>query len=62
MQTAFFTGKDIDAMFSLFDPTGGGHISHDQYQNGEGCTARFGNEEVFACGIPYLYDVMIVIC
>lgn len=22
-------------MFSLFDPTGRGHISHEQYENGE---------------------------
>lgn len=34
-QTTFFTGEDIDAMFSLFDPTGRGHISHEQYDNGE---------------------------
>lgn len=34
-QTTFFTDEDIDAMFSLFDPTGRGHISHEQYENGE---------------------------
>ncbi|CAM9621023.1 unnamed protein product [Ectocarpus fasciculatus] len=31
--TTFFTDEDIDAMFSLFDPTGRGHISHEQYEN-----------------------------
>lgn len=35
LQTTFFTEEDIDAMFSLFDPTGRGHISHEQYDNGE---------------------------
>eukprot|EP00752_Nemacystus_decipiens_P004339 g3964.t1 len=33
MPTTFFTAEDIDAMFSLFDPTGRGHISHEQYDN-----------------------------
>lgn len=34
-QMTFFTEHDINAMFSLFDPTGRGHISGDQFQQGE---------------------------
>lgn len=31
----FFTMQDLDAMFSLFDPTDRGYISLEQYHNGE---------------------------
>ena len=33
-QTTFFTEQDVNAMFELFDPTGRGYISKDQYMNG----------------------------
>mmetsp|Transcript_31311 Transcript_31311/g.36882 ORF Transcript_31311/g.36882 Transcript_31311/m.36882 type:complete len:138 (+) Transcript_31311:15-428(+) len=30
--TPFFTDKDITTLFEMFDPTGKGSISHEQYQ------------------------------
>ena len=33
-------------MFSLFDPTGRGHISHEQYDNGERSKPHNGQSDV----------------
>lgn len=33
VHAAFFTPQDLDAMFSLYDPTDRGHISRGQYQD-----------------------------
>jgi len=39
-------------MFSLFDPTGRGHISHEQYDNGEedGIRRQLTSRREKACG------------
>lgn len=42
-QETFFTEQDIDAMFSLFDPTGRGHVSQEQYQRGAVRAYRYGH-------------------
>jgi hypothetical protein len=33
-QLTFFSEEDISSMFSVFDPTGKGHISPAQYEQG----------------------------